>query len=115
MLSSLYGLAVERALTYQETGRIPGIWEENASDVIVHEDGEEDSKKAHSSEDESSVDEDGEKKAFKEKLFAFMKEKGRSLRFPLIFVLPLIGFVLTFKSLLRHIWAPVSIKTPSSC
>ena len=72
-------LAVERALAYLETGRVPGIWEENASDVIVQEDSEEDSKKAHSSEDESSsVDEDGEKKAFKEKLLAFMKDKGSS-------------------------------------
>lgn len=62
---------------YLDTGRVPGIWEENGSDVIVQEDSEEDSKKVHSSEDESSVDEDGEKKAFKEKLIAFMKEKGR--------------------------------------
>lgn len=70
---------MERALAYLETGRVPGIWEENASDVIVQEDSEEDSKKAHSSEDESSsVDEDGEKKAFKEKLLAFMKDKGSS-------------------------------------
>ena len=70
-------LAVERALTYLETGRVPGIWEENTCDVIVHEDSEEDCKKLHSSEDESSsIDEDGEKKAFKEKLFAFMKDKG---------------------------------------
>lgn len=69
--------AVERALTYLDTGRIPGIWEENSSDVIVHGDSEEDSKKLHSSEDESSVEEDEEKKAFKEKLFAFMEEKGR--------------------------------------
>lgn len=76
IFSSLLCLAVERALTYLETGRIPGIWEENASDVIVHEDSGEDSKKPHSSEDESSTDEDGEKKAFKENLFAFMKEKG---------------------------------------
>ena len=101
-------------MTYQETGRIPGIWEENASDVIVHEDGEEDSKKAHSSEDESSVDEDGEKKAFKEKLFAFMKEKGMSSGF-LIFVVTFLNFVLSFKSLQRHIWVPVPIKTPSFC
>ena len=72
-------LAVERALAYLETGRVPGIWEENASEVIVQEDSEEDSKKAHSSEDESSsIDEDGEKKAFKEKLLAFMKDKGSS-------------------------------------
>ena len=70
-------LAVERAITYQGTGRIPGIWEENASDVIVNEDSEEDSKRLQSSEDESSVDEDDEKKAFKEKLYTFMKEKGR--------------------------------------
>ena len=70
-------LAVERAITYQGTGRIPGIWEENASDVIVNEDSEEDSKRLQSSEDESSVDEDDEKKVFKEKLYTFMKEKGR--------------------------------------
>lgn len=75
--------AVERALAYLETGRVPGIWEENASDVIVQEDSEEDSKKAHSSEDESSsVDEDGEKKAFKEKLLAFMKDKGTPIARP---------------------------------
>lgn len=75
--------AVERALTYLETGRVPGIWEENTCDVIVHEDSEEDCKKLHSSEDESSsIDEDGEKKAFKEKLFAFMKDKGTPITRP---------------------------------
>lgn len=45
--------------------------------MIVNEDSEEDSKRLQSSEDESSVDEDDEKKAFKEKLYTFMKEKGR--------------------------------------
>ena len=44
--------------------------------MIVNEDSEEDSKRLQSSEDESSVDEDDEKKAFKEKLYTFMKEKG---------------------------------------
>lgn len=78
LFSSSSSSAVERALTYLETGRIPGIWEENSSDVIVHGDSEEDSKKLHSSEDESSVEEDEERKAFKEKLLAFMEEKGRS-------------------------------------
>ena len=72
--------AVERALTYLDTGRIPGIWEENSSDVIVHGDSEEDSKKPHSSEDEGSVEEDEEKKAFKEKLLVFMEEKGKSIK-----------------------------------
>lgn len=74
--------AVGRALTYLDTGRIPGIWEENSSDVIVHGDSEEDFKKPHSSEDEGSVEEDEEKKAFKEKLFAFMEEKGTPITRP---------------------------------
>lgn len=69
--------AVERALTYLDTGRIPGIWEEHSSDVIVQGDSEEDSKKLHSSEDEGSVEEDEEKKSFTEKLLAFMEKKGR--------------------------------------
>jgi len=73
--------AVERALTYLDTGRIPGIWEENSSDVIVHGDSEEDSKKPHSSEDEGSIEEDEEKKAFKEKLMAFMQEKGKEIKY----------------------------------
>ena len=45
--------------------------------MIVNEDSEEDSKRLQSSEDEGIVEEDDEKKAFKEKLYTFMKEKGR--------------------------------------
>lgn len=76
LLYHLSSSAVDRALTYLDTGRIPAIWEENSSDVIVHGDSEEDTKKVHSSEDESSIEDDGEKKTFKEKLLTFMEEKG---------------------------------------
>ena len=68
--------AVERALTYLDTGRIPAIWEENSSDVIVHGDSEEETKRVQSSEDESSMEDDGERKTFRQRLFAFMEEKG---------------------------------------
>ena len=73
----LFISAVERALAYLETGRIPVIWEDNSSDVIVHEDSEEDLKKLHCSEDESICEDNEEKKVFMERLLAFMSENGR--------------------------------------
>lgn len=74
--------AVERALTYLDTGRIPAIWEENSCDVIVHGDSEEETKRVQSSEDESSVEDDEERKTFRQRLFAFMEEKGTPITRP---------------------------------
>lgn len=77
---------MERALTYLDTGRIPAIWEENSCDVIVHGDSEEETKRVQSSEDESSVEDDEERKTFRQRLFAFMEEKGWFTSFtPLLF------------------------------
>lgn len=70
-------LVVGRVLIYLDIGRILGIWEENFFDVIVYGDSEEDFKKFYFLEDEGSVEEDEEKKVFKEKLFVFMEEKGK--------------------------------------
>lgn len=74
--------AVERALTYLDTGRIPAIWEENSCDVIVHGDSEEETKRVQSSEDESSMEDDEERKTFRQRLFAFMEEKGTPITRP---------------------------------
>lgn len=79
---SLFSIAIERAVAYIETGRIPSIWEGNKSEVITHEDAEDDSRrsaskptKSASSDDET--DEDAGREAFTEKLQNFMEENGK--------------------------------------